>query len=89
LSEAVILLARRVGGKPGAIGFVSGEAADVVNAVSDGGGTLMRGEIADEIGAAARDRLAPDPGIAQELLLLGRVDLIADEAGDYVLLLFS
>src|SRR5512138_176960 len=57
--EAVVLLAERVGGEAGAVGLVGGQALDRVDAVGGGGRALVRREVADELGAAARDRLAP------------------------------
>ena len=42
----------------------------------------MRREIADQIGAAARNGLTPVAGILLEGSLAERVDLITDEAGD-------
>jgi hypothetical protein len=42
----------------------------------------VRGEIADQVGAATRDRLPPIAGVFLEIGLAERVDLLADEAGD-------
>ena len=78
----VVCLADRVGGKPRAIGFVGRQALDAVSGVSCGGRALMRREITDQVGAAARDDLAPGTRILLEGRFAERVDLVADEAGD-------
>src|SRR3546814_8548577 len=59
LREAVVLAAEGIGGEARAVGLVGGQALDRVDAVGGGGGALVRREVADEVGAAARDRLAP------------------------------
>src|SRR5512138_1085150 len=81
--EAVVLLAERVGGEAGAVGLVGGQALDRVDAVGGGGRALVRREVADELGAAARDRLAPVARVGLEQRLFEGVDLVADEAGDH------
>ena len=81
--ELVVLCAERIGCKPCAIGLVGGKAFDVVDAIGGRGRAFMRAEIADQVGAVARDRLTPVAGIGGEFLPLERVDLVADEAGDH------
>lgn len=44
----------------------------------------MRSEIADELGAAARDGLAPVAGVSGEVVAAEGVDAVADDAGDHV-----
>ena len=83
LGEGVVLAPLRIGGEAGAVGLVGCEALDVVDAVGQGGRALVRGEVANEVGAAARDRLASGAGVALEMGLLGRVDLVADDAGQH------
>src|SRR5687767_3827075 len=80
--EFIVGFAERVILEPFAIGFVCGEAVYVVDAVSDVRGTLMRGEIADHVGAAAGDRLSPIARVFLEIRFGVGVDLVADEAGD-------
>src|SRR3546814_8768098 len=67
LCEAVVLLAEGIGGEARAVGFVGGQALDAVDAVGGGGGALVRREVADEIGAAAWNGLAPVARIGLEL----------------------
>src|SRR3546814_15925835 len=59
-----------------AVGFVGGQALDAVDAVGGGGGALVRREVADEIGAAAWNGLAPVARIGLELRLLAGIDQI-------------
>src|SRR5262245_39839345 len=84
LREFVIRSAERILLQPRAIAFVGGEILDVIERVGRGGRSFMRREIADEVGAAARDRLAPIAGVFLEGSGLERIDLIANEAGDHV-----
>src|SRR5450759_3514778 len=72
--------------QPRAIGLVGREARDGIDGIDGGGGALMRGEIAEQIGAAARDRLAPVARIFLERGVPAWIDLVADEAGDHGLL---
>src|SRR3546814_20053508 len=67
LREAVVLAAEGIGGEARAVGLVGGQALDRVDAVGGGGGALVRREVADEVGAAARDRLAPVARVGLEL----------------------
>src|SRR3546814_17980232 len=83
LREAVVLAAEGIGGEARAVGLVGGQALDRVDAVGGGGEALVRREVADEVGAAARDRLAPVARVGLELRLLEGVDLVADAAGDH------
>ena len=54
--ELVVFLAQRIGDKPRAIGFVGGEVLDVVDAIGRRRRPFMRRVVADQVGAAARDR---------------------------------
>jgi uncharacterized protein YciI len=83
LRKFVVLAAKRVGGKPRPILFVDGEALDRVDAVSECRRALVRREVADELGAATRDCLSPVASILLELGLLGRINMIPDDAGDH------
>src|SRR5262245_27183229 len=83
LREFIVLLAQGIGGKAGAIGLVGRKTFDVVDTVGGCRGPLVRSEIAYEIRAAARYRLAPAAGIFRKSLLLEGVDFIADETGDH------
>jgi hypothetical protein len=89
LRELVILASQGVCRQPCAVGFVRGEAIDIVDAVSDRARTLVRREIADQVGAASWDGLASGLGILIELSSPVEIQLIADEAGDHRVLLSS
>ena len=81
--EVEVFLPKRVGLEPCPIGFVVGQAIDAVDAVGERGRTLMRSEIADQPRPAAWDRLSLIAGVDREILGPGRIDLVADEAGDH------
>ena len=81
--ERVVFATDRVVPQPGGIGFVGGQVGDGVVDVCRRAGALVRREIADQAGAAARDRLTPVAGLALEGLHVERVDLVADAAGDH------
>jgi len=66
----VILAAERVGRQPGAIGFIGGEALDIIDAVSRRRRSLVRAVIADQVGTVLRNRLAPVAGIFGKRFLL-------------------
>ena len=85
--EIVIGAPQRISGQSCAIGFIGGEVFDVVDAIGGGGRTFMRAEIADQVRTAAGNGLAPVARIFGEGVLLERVYLIADEAGDRGVLL--
>ena len=87
LREFEILAAERIVAQAGAIGLIGGEALDRIEGISGGGRTFVRREIADQVRAAAGNGLSPDAGIMVESLAAMRLDLIADEAGDYLGLL--
>src|SRR3546814_18053798 len=80
LREAVVLLAQRIGGEARAVDLVGGQALDAVDAVGGGSGDLVRREVADEIGAATWNGLAPVARIGLEMRLLAGIELVSDEA---------
>lgn len=82
-SKGEVLLGQRIGSEASAISLVSCQAFDVVEAVSGGGTAFMRGVIADEIGAATRNGLAPALCIVLERGFPEGLDFITDEAGDH------
>src|SRR6185295_7802592 len=82
LGELVIVAACRICRQPCAVCFIGSEAVDVIGGIGGGRRTLVRREIADEIGATARNDLAPVAPILRKRLAAEWVDLIADEAGN-------
>src|ERR1019366_4406742 len=83
LREFEIAPPRRIVFEPRAIGLVGRETRDGIDGIGGGGGALMRREIAEQLGAATRDRLAPVARILLERGGLAGIDLVADEAGDH------
>src|SRR5436190_12559444 len=81
--EFIVFAAEWIGGEPRPVLFVGGEALDRVDAVSESCRALVRREVADQIGAATRNCLSPVARIVLELDLLGRIDMISDDAGDH------
>jgi len=57
LGKLIIFAAQWISGKPRAIGLICGQIRDVVDARGQRTGPFVRGVIADQICAAARDRL--------------------------------
>ncbi|MEX1250145.1 MAG: hypothetical protein WEA77_03005 [Hyphomonas sp.] len=83
LGEGVVLAADGVFGEQGLAGLAGGERGERVDAAGSGGGAFVRGEIADQVCAAAENRLASLAGIMAEGVLLEGIDFVADEAGDH------
>lgn len=81
--ELVAFTTRRVCGHFRAIGFVVSEARHVVDALRACAGALVRSEVTDQVGATARNGLAPIAGMFLELGLLHWVDVAADHAGQH------
>src|SRR5262245_52729438 len=82
--ECEVLSCQRIGHEPLAVLLVGGEALDGVDAVGERGRALVRRKVAEEVCAAARDGLAPVARVLEELSLLRRVDVIANDAGNHV-----
>ena len=89
LGERVILAAKRVRRQPCPVGLVLRKAGHVVDAIGKRAGAFVGGEIADQVGTAARNGQSPVPGIFLELGLLGRVDVVADNTGQHGGILFG
>src|SRR3569833_660050 len=81
--ELEIVAGERVFPQPRAIAFVGGEAVDVVEAVGGRRRSLVRREIADQVGPAARNRLPPIARIGLERVVHERIDVVAYEACDH------
>ena len=62
------------------IGFVSGKAFKIVNALGQCLGTLVRCVVSDQIGSGARNCLAPIAGILPDFGSLRGINVIADDA---------
>src|SRR5690348_9980380 len=62
--------------------LVGGQAVECDQAPADVVGALPRQEVADQFAAAARDDAPPGRRILPELVALGRIDLVADDADD-------
>ena len=74
LRELVILSRQRVGSEPRFVRLVGGEALDRIDAIGKRRGALVRREVADEIGAAARgvaEELEAPQGVGQKWLEIG------------------
>ncbi len=81
-SEFEVLAPGRIGDQTGAIGFVGRQALDAVDAIADRARALLRPVLANEVGAAARDRLSPVASILLERGRVERIDFVADEDRD-------
>lgn len=83
LGKGVVLAAQGILGEAGAVGFVCGQRGHVVDAIGEGRRSFVRGVVADQIRATAGDRGALGAGVVAEGVRLGRVDLVADDAGEH------
>jgi hypothetical protein len=83
LGELVIGAAQRIIPQAFPVSLVFRETSNVVDAVCDRARALVGCVVADQVGPATRNRLAPVAGILVEGIHLERVDLVADEAGDH------
>ncbi len=83
LGEPVVFPSEWILGQSRPIGFVCGQTLDVINPIRQCRRPLVRRKIANQIGAASRNGLAPVSGILGELRLLRGIDMITDETGDH------
>lgn len=83
LGEGVVFLPQWISGKAGSVGFVFRKVFNVVDAIAQSAGAFVWGEVADQVSAAAGDRLTPVAGVGFELGFLGRVDFVADDAREH------
>lgn len=83
LGKGVVFLPQWISGEAGAVRFVFRKVFNIVDAVGEGARSFVWGKVSDQVSASAGDRLTPVAGVGFELGFLGRVDLVADDAGEH------
>jgi len=83
LGKFVVFAAQWVCGKTGPVLFIFRQRGNVVDAIGKGRRAFVWRIISYEVGTAARDRSTPVAGVLSKLCLLGRVDMVANDAGEH------